>query len=139
MRIKENYEILHKISLSHVIRDLLRQARPQYTRKIWKYWRWAKNFSVSVMLELCSLLVEILFRLRGIFLSGERSHFVIDVYLKYFLWGKAEMDCYWNPSSCNSLDMTLYSKFWGKSKYPDHRETFKSCTMLRNDIKVKSP
>ena len=40
---------------------------------------------MSVMLELCSLLVEILFRLRGIFLSGERSHFVIDVYLKYFL------------------------------------------------------
>lgn len=34
------------------------------------------------------------FEVEGDILGVERSHFVIDVYLKYFLGARAEMDCY---------------------------------------------
>ena len=45
--------------------------------------------------KLCSLLFGgNSFEVEGDILGVERSHFVIDVYLKYFLGARAEMDCY---------------------------------------------
>ena len=45
--------------------------------------------------KFCTLLsCSYSFEVEGDILSVERSQFVIDVYLKYFLATKAEMDCY---------------------------------------------
>ena len=66
---------------------LLRQAAVHTTQGKLKILTSIKKL-VCQSLKLCSLLVEILLRLRGDILSAERSHFVIDVYLKYFLEGR---------------------------------------------------